>query len=219
MHGSFNNLLPIENLPSKKYLDRLPSLNDIDLFSLNADNVNNSDLEYSSIHPVRCKYYSPLSFSLLTNKLNKQVFRSQLTLFHNNVCSLKSNLENLQTHLLNKLDFHFNIIGVTETRITNSNFIDFNPNITGYNFEYIPTPLSAGGVGMYIDSDLIIIIIIKLLLIARKLTLEYDQMRVTSRIPKNYKKCFKKNYIHHIKTKIRHIKNYLHRIKNKITSN
>ena len=54
-----------------------------------------------------------------------------------------------------------------------------------------------------------------LLLIARKLTLEYDQMRVTSRIPKNYKKCFKKNYIHHIKTKIRHIKNYLRRIKTK----
>ena len=73
-HGSFNNLMPIENLPSKKYLDRLPSLNDIHLFSLNADNVNNSDLEYSSIRPVRCKYYSPHSFSLLTNKLNKQVF-------------------------------------------------------------------------------------------------------------------------------------------------
>ena len=51
-HGSFNNLLPMENLPSKKYLDRLPSLNDIDLFSLNTDNVNNSDLEYSSIRPV-----------------------------------------------------------------------------------------------------------------------------------------------------------------------
>ena len=31
--------------------------------------------------------------------------------------------------------------------------IDFNPNITGYNFEYVPTPLSAGGVGMYVDSD------------------------------------------------------------------
>ena len=68
--------MPIENLPSKKYLDRLPSLNDMDLFSLNADNVNNSDLEYSSIRPVRCKYYSPHSFSLLTNKLNKQVIRS-----------------------------------------------------------------------------------------------------------------------------------------------
>ena len=67
-HGSFNNLMPIENLPSKKYLDRLPSLNDTDLFSLNADIVNNNDLEYSSIRPVRCKYYSPHSFSLLTNK-------------------------------------------------------------------------------------------------------------------------------------------------------
>ena len=32
-----------------------------------------------------------------------------------------------------------------------------------------------------------LIIIILLLLIARKLTFEYDQMRVTSRIPKNYK--------------------------------
>ena len=36
---------------------------------------------------------------------------------------------------------------------------------------------------------------------------------------KTIKKCYKKNYIHHIKTKIRHIKNYLPRIKNKITSN
>ena len=62
----------------------------------------------------------------------------------------KSNLENLQTHLLNDLDCHFNIIGVTETRITNSSLIDFNPNITGYKFEYVPTPLSAGGVGMYV---------------------------------------------------------------------
>ena len=43
-HGSFNNVMPIENLPSKKYLDRVPNLNDIDLFSLNADNVNDSDL-------------------------------------------------------------------------------------------------------------------------------------------------------------------------------
>ena len=33
----------------------------------------------------------------------------------------------------------------------------------------------------------VIIIILLLLLIARKLTFEYDQMRVTSRIPKNYK--------------------------------
>ena len=36
-HGRFNNLLAQQSglsLPSKKYLDRLPSLNDIDLFTL-----------------------------------------------------------------------------------------------------------------------------------------------------------------------------------------
>lgn len=46
------------------------------------------------------------------------------------------------------------LIGVTETRIRNANSMDFNPEIPGYTFEYVPTPLSAGGVGMYIDSEL-----------------------------------------------------------------
>ena len=66
--------------------------------------------------------------------------------------SLKRNLENFQTHLLDELDFHFSIIGVTETRMNSSNEnLDFNPSILHYNFEHLPTPLSAGGVGMYID--------------------------------------------------------------------
>ena len=71
---------------------------------------------------------------------------------HTNIRSLKRNLENFQTHLLDELDFHFNIIGLTETRINSSTEnLDFNPSIFHYNFEYLPTPLSAGGVGMYID--------------------------------------------------------------------
>ena len=36
-------------------------------------------------------------------------------------------------------------------KITNANFSDFNPKIPNYEFEYVPTPLAAGGVGMYID--------------------------------------------------------------------
>lgn len=36
----------IENFLSKKYFDCLFSFNDIDFFSFNVDNVNNSDLEY-----------------------------------------------------------------------------------------------------------------------------------------------------------------------------
>ena len=42
---------------------------------------------------------------------------------------------------------------MTETRIFNY-ILDFNPNIPNYNFEFVPTPLSAGGVGMYIDETM-----------------------------------------------------------------
>ena len=76
-------------------------------------------------------------------------------LFHTNIRSLRRNLENFQRHLLEELDFSFNIIGITETRIKNKFAnLDFNPAIPNYNFEYVLTPLSAGGVGMYIDEEL-----------------------------------------------------------------
>ena len=60
----------------------------------------------------------------------------------------------MQTHLIHEINCHFSVIGVTETRIRNANYVDFNPEIPGYTFEYVLTPLSAGGVGMYIDSEL-----------------------------------------------------------------
>ena len=39
-HGKYNNVLTNDNHPAKKYLDRLPSLYDIDIFSLNSVNNN-----------------------------------------------------------------------------------------------------------------------------------------------------------------------------------
>ena len=68
---------------------------------------------------------------------------------HNNVRSLRRNLENLQVHLLDELHYRFSVIRITETKITNSAGIDFNPHIPNYQFEQVPTPLSCGGVGMY----------------------------------------------------------------------
>ena len=76
--------------------------------------------------------YSPHSFTHLKSKLNRQPDPTQFSLIHNNVRSLKQNLENFQTHLLNEHDFPFSVIGVTETRIRNANFTDFNPTIPGY---------------------------------------------------------------------------------------
>ena len=152
VHGQFNNSLSSE-LQTKKDLDRLPSLHDIDLFSLNVDNSNFSSNCNSSTSATRCRYYSPHSFSQLKKTL-KEPKEYYFSLFHNNVRSLKANIENLQTHLLNELDFHFNVIAVTETRISHVDISNFNPSLPNYNFEHTTTPLSAGGVGMYIDDDL-----------------------------------------------------------------
>ena len=57
-HGKFNNLLANDNLPSKKYLERLPSLYDIDIFSLSSINNKFYYTDFSAIYPIRCKYYS-----------------------------------------------------------------------------------------------------------------------------------------------------------------
>jgi len=56
---------------------------------------------------------------------------------------------------LDELDYRFDIIGITETKITNASVpLKNNLNIPGYNFEYVPTPLASGGVGMYINNGL-----------------------------------------------------------------
>jgi hypothetical protein len=68
--------------------------------------------------------------------------------------SLCRNFENLETHLLDELDCHFNIIGVTETKITNSNQSTYHPHISGYIFEHAPTPVASASAGMFIDETL-----------------------------------------------------------------
>ena len=75
-------------------------------------------------------------------------------MFHNNVRSLRSNKENLQIHLLDELKYGFSVIGISEKKITEEKGLDFNPSIPGYSFEYVPTPLAAGGVGMYATDSL-----------------------------------------------------------------
>ena len=75
---------------------------------------------------------------------------ASFSLLHNNVRSLRRNLENFQVHLLDELDYPFSVIGISETKITTSSGLDFNPHIPNYQFEYVPTTLLCGGIGMYI---------------------------------------------------------------------
>ena len=150
--AQFNNLFKNSSfntnsfLPTKKDLDCLTSIHDLDLFNLNTHEKRSNNLDDNYyLQITRCKYYSPHSFNQLKETFNVSTDRyNKFSLLHNNIRSLKKNLENLQTHLLDELAYHFDVIGVTETRIKQDAFIDFNPSMPNYNFEFVHTPLAAG---------------------------------------------------------------------------
>ena len=68
--------------------------------------------------------------------------QTSFSILHNNVRSRRRNLENLQVHLLDELDYRISVIGITETKITNSAGINLNPHPPNYQYEQVTTPLS-----------------------------------------------------------------------------
>ena len=77
-----------------------------------------------------------------------------LSLFHINACSLnKNDLDDLQ-HLLSCTKTKFDIIAISETRITRQVSLLNNLNLDNYSFEFIPTETSAGGTLLYIANHL-----------------------------------------------------------------
>ena len=102
--------------PWKKYLSKLSSVHDLDLFSLNVNpNMNSDYLDFNQ--QKRSQYYLPHSFSQFKNKLSGSIIDTGFSLLHRNVRNLKRNLENLQVQLLEEINYHFSVIGITETRI------------------------------------------------------------------------------------------------------
>ena len=73
-----------------------------------------------------------------------------LSLFHINACSLHKNFDDLQH--LNCTKKSFDIIAISETRITKS--LSNNLNLNNYSFEFTPTETSSGGTLLYIANHL-----------------------------------------------------------------
>ena len=142
IHGHFNSSFS-SSYQTKRDLNKLSGLCDLDLFSLNTvlgDNIN-SDKQFpcrvnSRYYPCRVnsRYYSAHTFSKLRTKLIS-LADSTFSVFHNNIVSLSRDLENLQTNLLQELNFYFSIIGNSETKITNVNSQFCVGKIPGYAFE------------------------------------------------------------------------------------
>ena len=76
-----------------------------------------------------------------------------LSLFHVNACSLNKNFGDLQ-HLLNCTEKSFDIIAISDTRITKQVSLSNNLNLNNDSFEFTPTETSAGGTLLYIANHL-----------------------------------------------------------------
>ena len=76
-----------------------------------------------------------------------------LSLFHINACSLNKNFDDLQ-HLLSCTKTKFDIIAISETRITKQVSLSNNLNLNNYSFEFTPTETSVGGTLLYIANHL-----------------------------------------------------------------
>ena len=76
-----------------------------------------------------------------------------LALFHINACSLNKNFNELE-HLLSCTNKNFDVIAVSETRITKNISLTNNLTMNNFSFEFTPTESSAGGTLLYIANHL-----------------------------------------------------------------
>ena len=75
------------------------------------------------------------------------------SLFDINACSLNKKADDFH-HLLSCTKTKFEIIAISETRITKQVSLSNNLNLNNYSFEFTPTETSAGGTLLYIANHL-----------------------------------------------------------------
>ena len=147
--GSDSNFIQLKELEndhnSSLLLKPSPNLEILVNQFNNASTENNNDPKKIS----SSKYYDiDEMHNLKIPQKNKS-----LSLFHINACSLNKNFDDLQ-HLLSSTKKVFDIIAVSEIRITKQVSLLNNLNLNHYSFEFTPTETSAGGTLLYIANHL-----------------------------------------------------------------
>ena len=137
-----------ENLTDSLKLDNLNSTNTLVLMqpanlSQLFNQFNNTTKNHTNKDPdnaVKCRYYDIEEIQTLKIP-NKS---KSLSMFHIDTCSLSKNFEDLD-NLLKTTNMNFEVIAISETRITNNINKITNININNYTFEFTPTESSTGG--------------------------------------------------------------------------
>ena len=85
--------------------------------------------------------------------LKRHEKNKSLSLFHINACSLSKNFDDLE-HLLKCTNKVFDIVAVSQTRITRNTSLTSNINFQNYSFEFTQTESNAEGTLLYIANHL-----------------------------------------------------------------
>ena len=98
---------------------------------------------------MECRYYDLEEIQTL----NIPKKSKSLSMFHINACSLSKNFDDLE-YLLKTTNMNFNIIPISEFRITKNINKMSNINFNNYVFEFAPTESLARGTLIYVENHL-----------------------------------------------------------------
>ena len=101
-----------------------------------------SDKNDDEAMPINCKYYDASSTIPFSNRAN-------FSMFHLNLASLSRHKDELEA-ALSLLNFTFDIIAITETRIIKGNEPNYDISMNGYKHYFTPTESTKGGIIVYI---------------------------------------------------------------------
>ena len=127
----------VDSLPTLEILSRLQNL----------PNLSDYDIDENIEPDINCNYYNVQEIHSL------ETSNKDLSLLHMNIRSLSLHYDELFT-LLGSIGIDFQLIGLSEIKDSVSSPISTNIDIPGYKFHHTSSQSAAGGVGIYVKSDL-----------------------------------------------------------------
>ena len=121
-----------------KSINEINETNNLDQVDINDDDNNNPI--------IKCDYIDIESFKYKESKNN-------LSFFHLNIASLSKNKDELEA-ILSSLNFKFDCIALSETKVKRGINPIFDINLKGYNCFSTPTEANKGGTLLYISNTL-----------------------------------------------------------------
>ena len=111
-----------------------------------SNNSDNDDGDFDVTPIIDCKYLDLNSFKIFKDD------KTKFSLVHLNIASLSLHKDELES-VLNILNFKFDVIGISDTKIKKGFDADYKVSIDGYNQYPTPTESDKGGVILYISKQ------------------------------------------------------------------